>query len=790
VGSGFRLVAGVLFLILASACGGGAEVGPDSVTDAAADVRDSGSPDDGTLADARDAQFPDVPVDVVQEDLQDAWAADDGVESDEDLPDSGEVPIDIGSDDSPPSDVLGRVPGEVVYWRVSPEFRILGPDLIYTTSPSIVVLPNGDYLISFNLFGNSLEPSAEVSGTTYIYRSSDKGATWTCLTPEPMMDMKRGSLFVHDGAVYLWGYTAAPGRIVIRRSDDNGSTWTEPVDDQSGLLTADTYGGTPGNPVFHDGRVWMAVAGKRVMSAPQDSDLLLAASWSGPSLAADTNGGPLGDGLTITEAQIVASPAIGVSVLPKIDGLPFTVVISADGDASVRNPSEWDWASFPGGEKKFGAGYDPVSKRFWALSNPVPQVHANHPEQGPQLIRNTAALLSSRDLRQWDVRQIFLYSPNVDYEAFQYLNFDIDGDDMIIVSRTAFDITPLGLFKPPRGHESNMITFHRIEDFRNAFPTHYLVVADGEVLRYERTGYADAPLGRFTLGSVFDDMMLDAVTGLADGGDGTVLVREERGRVLRFDLSGNFLGVATGSTAVFEPESIYIGQPPEGECTWIRDGDGAWADSGNWYYWGRPDYGMEDAVFGTVGTAPRKVEIDIEYRVRGLRFSGEHGYELAGEGSLYVEAVTGKGQVAVTRGAHKIGVPVRVAGTLDVSIEAGCELYLASGLNMKFSVINISGGGRMPLAGTLDMAGGTLVVDGRGTLSIGPGTVCLISDATLEFKPGAEADMSVGKVYPLISGAANLNATFGTVLLPDPGPGRAWDQTRLYIDGTVKVVGI
>lgn len=68
-----------------------------------------------------------------------------------------------------------------------------------------------------------------------------------------------------------------------------------------------------------------------------------------------------------------------------------------------------------------------------------------------------------------------------------------------------------------------------------------------------------------------------------------------------------------------------------------------------------------------------------------------------------------------------------------------------------------------------------------GGAEVGPDSV---TDAV------ADADMSVGKVYPLISGAANLNATFGTVLLPDPGPGRAWDQTRLYIDGTVKVVGI
>lgn len=353
----------------------------------------------------------------------------------------------------------GEVPGVVVHHVPAPSLlqRMLGR-AVYTASPSIVVLPDGRYLVSANLFGRG--SGARESGTTLLYRSADRGASWEALPP--LRDMKRGSLFLHRGALYLVGYTAAPGAIVIRRSNDAGETWTAPADAATGLLREGTFGGTPCNPVEFGGRIWTAVGGRRLLSAPADADLLQAASWT-LSRPARTDGGPLGDGRVITEAQVAAAPHTGVVCLPKIGGLPYTVRIRAGDDpARVEDPGEEDWIPFPGGEKKFALSYDPVSERFYALSNPVLPEYANR-GWPPQLVRNAAALLSSRDLRDWRIERIFLRSPHVDYEAFQYLNFDFDGDDLVVASRTAFHI---GRRRPPRGHDSNLITFHRIENFR------------------------------------------------------------------------------------------------------------------------------------------------------------------------------------------------------------------------------------------------------------------------------------------------------------------------------------
>lgn len=358
---------------------------------------------------------------------------------------------------------FSRVPGVVVHRLPVPSLmdRLTGR-AIYTASPSIVVLPSGGYVVTDNLFGPG--SGAERSGTTHVFGSKDRGLHWEQLAV--LRGMKRGSLFVHKGGLYLLGYRAAPGDLLIRRSGDGGRTWSEPHDDTSGLLRRGKFGGTPNRPVIHGDRIWVAQSGRRVISAPADADLLRADSWT-LSRRADTGRGPFGKKTVITEAQVVASPDTGVVVMPKIHGKAFTVLLRAGPEPrKLRDPRPEDWIPFPGGEKKFAVGFDPQSGWFFALSNPVLPAYRDS-GWPPELIRNAAALLVSSDLREWQIANVFLESPNVDFEAFQYLGYDFDGGDLVVASRTAFVV---GDGKPSRGHDSNLTTFHRIEDFRRFFP--------------------------------------------------------------------------------------------------------------------------------------------------------------------------------------------------------------------------------------------------------------------------------------------------------------------------------
>lgn len=61
---------------------------------------------------------------------------------------------------------LGAVPGVVISHQPA------GP-AIYISSPSITIMPNGDYFASHDLFG-----SASGENTTKVFRSTDRGQTW------------------------------------------------------------------------------------------------------------------------------------------------------------------------------------------------------------------------------------------------------------------------------------------------------------------------------------------------------------------------------------------------------------------------------------------------------------------------------------------------------------------------------------------------------------------------------------------------------------------------------------
>lgn len=340
----------------------------------------------------------------------------------------------------------------------------------YVGSPSLAVLPNGEYVASHDLF-----MAGDTGDTTVIYASADRGQTWA-----KRAEVKQwwSTLFVHRGGLYLMGTSKAKGFCVIRRSTDGGRTWTEPADANTGLLHADgMYHCAPVPVLVHNGRLWRGMEdgigpngwdrkfNVFVISAPVDADLLRASNWTtstrlrhDPAWLGGTFGGWL-------EGNAVATPAGGVVDVLRVQqpGYPEKVAvvrISADGKTAMFDPAA-DFIDFPGGGKKFTIRYDPASKRYWALANYVPEEF-----RGPNAAsrRNTLALISSADLRAWEVRRIVLQHPDVKRHGFQYADWLFDGDDLIAVVRTAAD-EPDGT-PAHTAHDANYITFHRIERFR------------------------------------------------------------------------------------------------------------------------------------------------------------------------------------------------------------------------------------------------------------------------------------------------------------------------------------
>jgi hypothetical protein len=234
------------------------------------------------------------------------------------------------------------VPGTVIDYQKLNYFFSEG-SRIYISDPEIAVLPNGDYIAADSLSGSST--SADTSGQTELFRSTDQGATWTSLGTKN--GMLRGSLFVFGGHLYLLGANDDTDAMptVIMKSTDNGTTWSAATQINLGGP------GTPNNPAVSGNRLWCA-AGKSALSASINSNLLTAASWisSGGFPASSTNW--ISSTNLISEGQIVASPELGIFILPKVKNHALTAVARVDpSSGAVSFDPARDFIGLPGGEK-------------------------------------------------------------------------------------------------------------------------------------------------------------------------------------------------------------------------------------------------------------------------------------------------------------------------------------------------------------------------------------------------------------------------------------------------------
>ncbi len=355
----------------------------------------------------------------------------------------------------------------------------------YLGSPSLVRAPDGDLLATHDYFGPGapLNHDGEEFLTT-VYRSTDDGHTWQRVTH--LAGAFWSSLFVHRGAVYLLGTSAHYGSIVIRRSEDGGSTWSRPLDAASGLL----FAGGPGHerPNFHcapvpvvlaDGRLYRAFEDctpcewgtgfqALVISADADADLLDASAWTmsdrvpfrRENLPASWGHLPRPGWL---EGNVVQGPdgtiwnMMRFNSTPLVDRVAF-LRVGERGRRLTFDPGD-GWASFPGGMTKFAVRHDPVTGHYLALSN-------NNTDPVSPSQRNVLSLSASRDLRHWRhvVTLIEDDSPlpwqeSIRLTGFQYPDGQFDGDDLIYLVRTAYD-------GAHSYHDANRISFGLLRDFR------------------------------------------------------------------------------------------------------------------------------------------------------------------------------------------------------------------------------------------------------------------------------------------------------------------------------------
>ncbi|WP_161603038.1 sialidase family protein [Pedobacter arcticus] len=361
----------------------------------------------------------------------------------------------------------------------------------YVASPAIAILPDGSYVVSHDRYGVLYKNEPRV---TVIYRSVDKGVTWS--KQGEVSEMYWASLFVNENALYLLGTRGSIGDVVISKSTDKGKTWTTNHTQDKGLLFKGRYHTAPTAVVKHNGRVWKAYEEDPdskntrrfealVISAPEKSDLLNAKNWQRSNgIVFDTTWlnarlpiwregnmvvAPNGDLIDLIRLETRQKPKDTYKLHGIAEGMlryevAGKLAVSPDGK-KMSFDTKTGLVHFPGAETKFTVRYDPVSKKYWSLVN---KITANKPGSSfktlPNNQRNVVMLTSSPDLVNWTEHTKVLRwnegktTTMEDKYAFQYLDFVFDGGDIIAVSRTAWNSINY--------HDSNYITFHRFKNFR------------------------------------------------------------------------------------------------------------------------------------------------------------------------------------------------------------------------------------------------------------------------------------------------------------------------------------
>ena len=241
---------------------------------------------------------------------------------------------------------------------------------------------------------------------------------------------------------------------IIYASFDGGANF-----DNSTLLPFDA-GTAPANVVVTDGRIWKAVPGitekLSLVSAPVDADLLDPASWT----VAQGSSNAEGEGTIHLE---------GVTVLARngsvIHVAPAELPGSGDGGVALiysNGPNATTFNSRVGAgggytelvqHGKFSMVFDAESDRYWSITNTA--------EARP---RHILGLYSSYDFSAWRYHGEVIRGPSSHFNGFQYPDFIVHGDDIVLVSRTAWEDSE---GQPPRWHDGNIMSFHRVKDFRS-----------------------------------------------------------------------------------------------------------------------------------------------------------------------------------------------------------------------------------------------------------------------------------------------------------------------------------
>ena len=376
--------------------------------------------------------------------------------------------------------------------------KVADPD-IFTATPSLVRLPSGRLLCSFCLITRigRLDGNPEKVLKTVFFTSEDGGRTWN---ETGSIDLDDGLVFVHRDRLYLLCNRPGRGDIVLAASGDEGTNWSEPV-----ILFEGRFWNTFSPHALRDGVLYWAFGapnegghfnrlGSRIIVVAADltgDDLLDGSHWrmssylSYPGTPEGLSAG-LGDEVTSgvvfptdgpyhgdhwLEPNVVnVNGRIRLFVRLRIDRqttshLCAVCDVTDNGDDLGLQFTQFH--PLPG-NCYFHIIRDEPGGYFWAsttLPTRTQDLAWGRQMAARGLLKGRAAnerrflmLLYSLDCLNWFPAGCIASWPSPG-QGFQYNALLIDGDDLLVSSRTAKNA--------PNQHDNDLVTIHRVPEFRS-----------------------------------------------------------------------------------------------------------------------------------------------------------------------------------------------------------------------------------------------------------------------------------------------------------------------------------
>ena len=378
---------------------------------------------------------------------------------------------------------------------------------VFCFEPGIVKLPSGRLMVTFPYLSPPRRHPEGYAPTlkcpqmnTFI--SDDRGASWH---PKAAFHGTIGKAFVVDDQLYLIWYRPDGGDVVISRSDDEGESWTPEVTLFEGKYwncpschaisnghlywalgrqSADPWSGKQGDPSYpRDDLHWSLpgahIGGRDTMAIAGDlsRDLLDPASWRmsnvlpfpgmPPELAKD---GKVKCAMWLEPNVVEVKGGLLVLSTVKIfsdDGTQtsgMAAVCELEDDGQGLDYRFVQFYPTPGGQLKSCIVYDDVSRLYWRTMNLPASVSGDEwGDFGPG-DRRMLCLSYSIDALNWMTAGCIAITANA-WEGFQYAVPLVDGDDLLVVSRTSLAEDNL--------HDANLMSLHRVPEFRSLVLEHF-----------------------------------------------------------------------------------------------------------------------------------------------------------------------------------------------------------------------------------------------------------------------------------------------------------------------------